>query len=142
MTYLTDNAFTAYVAIDWADAKHDICVQSAGGQQREFDCISHQVDQIEQWAQSLHKRFGGTIAIALELSKGPIVSALQRYDFFVIFPVNPSTLAKYRETFIPSGAKDDPTDAELILDFLVRHPERFAPLNPQSVEIRTLAWLV
>ena len=40
MTYLTDNAFTAYVAIDWADAKHDICVQAAGGQQREFDCIS------------------------------------------------------------------------------------------------------
>ena len=32
MTYLTDNAFTAYVAIDWADAKHDICVQAAGGQ--------------------------------------------------------------------------------------------------------------
>jgi len=142
MTYLTDNAFTAYVAIDWADAKHDICVQAAGGQQREFDCISHQVDQIEQWAQSLHKRFGGTIAIALELTKGPIVYALQKYDFFVVFPVNPSTLAKYRETFTPSGAKDDPTDSELILDLLVRHPERFAPLNPQSVEMRTLACLV
>ena len=40
MTYLTDNAFTAYVAIDWADAKHDICVQAAGGQQREFDIVS------------------------------------------------------------------------------------------------------
>jgi hypothetical protein len=72
MTYLTDKAFTAYVAIDWADAKHDICVQTAGGQRREFDCISHQVDQIEQWAQSLHMRFGGTIAIALEL--GDIVA--------------------------------------------------------------------
>ena len=44
MNYLTDNAFTAYVGIDWADSKHDICVQAAGGQQREFDCISHQVD--------------------------------------------------------------------------------------------------
>ena len=142
MTYLTDNAFTAYVAIDWADAKHDICIQAAGGQQREFDCISHQVDQIEQWAQSLHKRFGGTIAIALELSKGPVVYALQKYDFFVIFPVNPSMLAKYREAFTPSRAKDDPTDAEFILDLLVRHSERFTPLNPQSVEMRTLACLV
>ena len=26
MNYLTDNAFTAYVGIDWADSKHDICV--------------------------------------------------------------------------------------------------------------------
>ena len=45
MNHLTDNAFTAYVGIDWADLKHDICVQATGGQQREFDCIPHQVDQ-------------------------------------------------------------------------------------------------
>jgi transposase len=129
-------------SIDWADSKHDICVQATGDQQRAFDCISHQVDQIEEWAQSLHRRFGGIIAVALELSKGPIVYALQKYDFFVIFPVNPSTLAKYREAFTPSRAKDDPTDAELALDLLVRHPERFTPLKPQSVEMRTLVCLV
>jgi transposase len=44
------------------------------------------VDEIEQWAQALHKRFGGTIAIALELSKGLIVSALQKYDFITRWP--------------------------------------------------------
>lgn len=49
------------------------------------------------------------MAIAVELSKGPIVYALQKYDFFVIHPVNPTTLAKYRKAFNPSGAKDDPT---------------------------------
>src|SRR3954454_5813611 len=47
-------------------------------------------------------------------------------------------LAKYREAFKPSRAKDDPTDAELALDLLLRHPERFAPLQPQSVDMRTL----
>ena len=31
----------------------------------------------------------------------------------MLFPINPSTLAKYREAFTPSRAKDDPTDAEL-----------------------------
>lgn len=92
MNHLTDNLFTAYVGIDWADLKHDVCVQAADGHQREFDCIPHQVDQIEEWAQSLHKRFGGVIAVALELSKGPIVYALQKYDFFVIFPVSPTAL--------------------------------------------------
>ena len=44
--------------------------------------------------------------------------------------------------FNPSRAKDDPTDAELALDLIVRHPHRFKPLNPQSVEIRTLVSLV
>ena len=37
----------------------------------------------------MHKRFGGPIAIILELSKGPIVSALQKYDLFLDFRLIP-----------------------------------------------------
>jgi len=55
----------------------------------------------------LYRQYGGPIAVALELSKGPIVSALQKYDFFVIFPIDPTTLANHRKTFTLSGAKDD-----------------------------------
>ncbi len=137
-----DIPFTAFIGIDWADAKHDICIQAAGDERREFSCIEHKVEAIDEWAQSLYRRFGGPIAVALELSKGPLVYALQKYDFFVIFPVNPSSLAKYRETFTPSGAKDDPTDAEYVLDLIMRHADCFEPLHPQSVEMRTLVLLV
>ena len=132
MNQLTDAGYTAYVGIDWAAAKHDICVQAAAGGAREFTCISSQPEGIEAWAQDLYRRFGGPIAVALELSKGPIVSALQKYDFMVLYPINPSTLAKYRETFTPSGAKDDPSDAELAVDLITRHAERFSPLKPQA----------
>jgi transposase len=135
---LRTHNFTAYVGLDWADTKHDICLQEAGSEQREFACVAHQVECIDEWAKSLQQRFGGPIAIALELAKGPIVYALQKYDFLVLFPINPLTLAKYREAFRPSRAKDDPSDAELALDLLVRHPERFAALQPQSVGMRTL----
>jgi transposase len=134
--------YSAYIGIDWADSKHDVCLQAAEGGSRELAQVSHQVEKIDHWAQSLYQRYGGKIAVALELSKGPIVYALQKYDFFVIFPINPSTLAKYRQAFNPSGAKDDPTDAELALDLIRRHPERFKPLKPQSVEMRTLVSLV
>ena len=134
--------FTAVVGIDWSDTKHDICIQPAGAQEREFDRIAHQPQSIEQWAQNMYRRFGGPIAVVLELSKGPIVSALQKYDFFVLFPVNPSMLAKYRIAFKPSRAKDDPTDAELAVDLVMRHRDRFKPLRPQSIEMRTLVHLV
>ncbi len=134
--------YTAIIGIDWADAKHDICVQTADSDAREFSRISHKVDKIDEWAQRMYQRHGGPIAVAIELSRGPIVSALQKYNFFVIYPINPTTLAKYREAFNPSGAKDDPTDAELALDILLKHPDHFAPLNPQSVEMRTLMALV
>jgi hypothetical protein len=41
MKPLSDQRFTAYVGLDWADTKHDICLQAAGNEQREFDCIPH-----------------------------------------------------------------------------------------------------
>jgi hypothetical protein len=122
--YRTSNS--RLFGIAWADTKHDICLQQAGDDRREFDCIPHQITRIDEWAKALYQRFGGPIAIALELARRPIVSVLQKHAFFTLFPINPSMLAKCRETFKPSRAKDDPTDAELALDLLLRHPERSA----------------
>src|SRR5689334_288498 len=104
--------FAALMGLDWSDGKHDICLQSAGTTQRECLLLEHSPEAIDEWARGLRKRFGGRrVAIALELAKGPIVHALRKYDFIVLFPINPATLAKYREVFTQSGAKDDPTDA-------------------------------
>jgi hypothetical protein len=78
---------------------------------------------------SLYKRFEGKpIAICLELTKGPIVSAVRKDHFLVRFPVNPLTLARYREACTPSRAKDDPTDAELQLELLLTHRNELQPL--------------
>src|SRR5215204_318471 len=52
------------------------------------------------------------IAVGLEQSRGPLLFALLQFDFLVIYTINPTTLAKYRQAFSPSRAKDDPTDAE------------------------------
>ena len=30
MNHFTDGQYTAYIGIDWADTKHDICLQAAG----------------------------------------------------------------------------------------------------------------
>ena len=115
----TQGEFKAFVGLDWADKKHDICIQAAGSSEREFYQIQHTVDDIERWAYSLRERFNGRIAVAVELSKGPIVYALQQFDFITIFPVNPTTLARYRNTFTLSSAKDDPTDAEFALELML-----------------------
>ena len=95
MTRLPTDEFAAFVGIDWADAKHDVCLQAAGSQKREFSVLEHQPDTIDAWVSTLRTRFKGQpIAICLELNKGPIVSALGKYDFLVLFPVNPLTLAQ------------------------------------------------
>ena len=87
--------YSVYVGIDWADAKHDVCIQPKHSDTREFGVIRHRAEAIDAWVKDLHQRYGGCIAMAVELSKGPIVSALQKYDFIDIFPVNPSTCLLY-----------------------------------------------
>src|SRR5919109_4257044 len=143
MTQTSHDTFAAFVGIDWADAKHDVCLQTAGSAKRECFQLEHTPEAIDAWVTTLRTRFNGQpIAVCLELDKGPLVSALRKYDFLVLFPINPLMLAKYREAFTPSRAKDDPTDAELQLDLFLRHRDKLKPLAPQSPEMRALSQLV
>jgi transposase len=143
MTTPSASEFAAFVGIDWADRKHDVCLQAAGSSRRELSVLAHRPEAIAQWAEALRQRFGGRpIAVCLEIASGPLVYALQRYAFFVLFPVNPATLAKYRKAFHVSGAKDDPLDAQLALDLLLRHPEKLDKLQPQGPAMRILTELV
>jgi transposase len=143
MTRLPTAEFAAFVGLDWADAKHDVCLQAAGSETREFSVLVHTPDAIDAWVSTLRTRFKGQpIAICLELNKGPLVYALRKYDHLVLFPVNPLTLARYREAFAPSHAKDDPTDAELQLELLLKHRNQLTPLKPQSSAMRALERLV
>jgi hypothetical protein len=73
---------------------------------------------------------------------GRCLYALQKYNFLILFPGNPATLAKYRQAFTPSRAKDDPTDADLALELLRCHRDKLRCLKPESAAMRTLQQLV
>ena len=136
-------AFAAFVGLAWADAQHDICIQVAGSARREFLRLDHRPAVIDAWVCTVRTRFNGQpLAICLELHKGPMVSALQNYDFLVLFPVHPLTVAKSREAFPPSRAKDDPTAAERQVERLLTHRAKLTPLVPQRPTMRALAPLV
>lgn len=137
-------SFSALVGLDWADQKHDIQLLVNGDSEPQHQILTHSPEAIADWARSLKHRFGeqARIGVCLELTKGPVVSALQKHELFIIFPVNPTTLAKYRQAWSPSRAKDDPSDARLLLDLLLLHPDRVKPLQSESIEMRTLAHLV
>jgi len=140
---LIEESFVAFIGIDWADAKHDLCLQTADCENRESSILEHTPEAISAWARGLRRRFGGKpVAICLELNKGPLVHALSQYDFMVLFPVNPLMVARFREAFATSGAKDDPSDAQLQLELLRKHRDRLKPLEPASPALRALAQLV
>jgi len=135
-------AFAALIGIDWADEKHDICLLASEANQSEPGIIANTPEAIQAWAQGLQQRFGNRpVAICLEQSRGPLIYALMNYAFITLYPVNPNQAAQYRKAFAPSGAKDDPVDAELLLDMLCRHRERLTPWNPDDVQTRKIRGL-
>jgi hypothetical protein len=99
--------------------------------------------QLREWFSQLASRWPGrTVAVALEQSRGAVLYALMSFDFLRLCPINPKSLARYRETFYPSGSKGDPNDADLLREMVQKHAERLRPWKADTVATRQLQLLV
>ena len=133
--------FAAWIGLDWADRKHFWSLRTAEGQ-LERGQLENTPEAVEVWAAELAQRFGGRpVALALEQARGAVIAMLSKYAHLVLFPVHPSTLSNYRKSFAPSGAKSDAHDGDLILDLLLKHPDRLQRCQPDTVETRSLQFL-
>ena len=48
MNTASEVEYAAFVGIDWADRKHDVCLQAAAGSKREFSVLAHRSESIAQ----------------------------------------------------------------------------------------------
>jgi len=143
MTQHAEAAYAAFIGIDWADQKHDCCLSAAGAQSVEQGTIGARPEDVNAWINQLRKQFQGEkIAICLEQSKGALMHQLMTVEFIDLYPLNPQALANFRKAFAVSRAKDDPTDAHLLWEYLVKHRDRPRVWTPEDVETRKLALLV
>ncbi len=135
--------FAVLIGIDWADKKHDICEHPLYSKSYHYSIIKSKPEALHDWAMDLKKRYPNQkIAVVCELKKGPLIYALTQYDHLTLFTVNPSTVAKYRKAFTPSGAKDDPSDAFVQVEILTLHMDKLFVIEPESASTRSLAQLV
>jgi transposase len=134
--------YAALVGLDWADEKHDLCVLETATGKEEKLVLEHKPERINEWVIGMIAKYPGQrIAICLEQSRGPLVYSLMGYPEIDLYPMNPACLASYRKSVRNSGAKDDPTDAALLLDRLLRHPETLKVWRPDTEEMRLLSSL-
>jgi transposase len=140
MNAITD--FAATLGLDWADQKHDLWLRPADGTKSEHLRLEQTPEALHEWAAKLGERFGRRrVAIGIETSRGPVISALLAYDFIVFFPINPKALKDYRAAFSVSGAKDDRTDAMLLEEFVRLHRDKLRALEPDTELTRKLGGL-
>jgi transposase len=135
--------FAALVGLDWADEKHAVVLLATGSQIKEHATLEHTPEALSDWVAQLHQRFaGGKIAVILEQSRGSLLYALLPHDHLVLYPINPQMAAQFRKAFYPSGAKDDPLDADLLLEILCQHRDRLTAWQPDEPLTRQLQLLV
>ena len=139
----TTTTFAATIGLDWADQKHDLWICPADGAKAQHRSLEQTPEALHEWVAKLRERFGNhPVALGIETSRGPVISALLAYDFLVLFPVNPKALKDYRAAFAVSGAKDDRTDAQLLEELIRLHRDKFRALAPDTELTRRLAGLV
>jgi transposase len=135
--------FAAFLAIDWADQSHVWSLQSADSTTRERGEVAHTPEAIDAWVAQMSQRFAGRpIAVAVEQTRGALVFLLSKYEPLHIFPVPPAMSSNLRKAFYGSGAKDDPKDADLLLELLQRHREKLRCLTPDTEATRLVQNLV
>ena len=135
--------YAASIAIDWADQKHVFSLQGAGQTNKEVGTLEQKPEVIGPWVAKLRERFGGRpVAVGVEQSRGALIHALLSYDFLVLYPIHPTMVARFREAFKSSGAKNDPLDTDHILEILTKHLDLLKPLRPDTEQTRLLARLV
>jgi transposase len=135
---------TTWIGLDWADRKHDLVVQAMEGQHhRQTLQVDHKPQALEEALLGLRRQYPrGRIGVCVEQSRGPLIYALMKYDFVVIYPINPRALADFRRAFSGSGAKSDERDADLLCEIGCKHHPRLRPLQIEDESTRKLRLLV
>jgi len=135
--------YAAWLGMDWASEQHAVSLQTAESSPMERCVLEQKAECLHAWFINLRARFGGRkVAVAIEQSKGAVINFLLGLDFVHIFRVHPKSLKNYRQALYPSGAKDDPSDADLLVQFVRFHQDRIRPWVPDEGQSRLLLRLV
>src|SRR6266849_6550831 len=96
-----EQEIAVYIGVDWGDERHSVHLQAEGGSTIEHFELEQKPDVLHDWVAQLRQRAGGRkVAIAIEQRKGAVIHALLMYDFLVLYPVNPTALARYEDSVL------------------------------------------
>jgi transposase len=105
--------------------------------------IATSPESLRDWLVQLRQQHpNGRIAICLEQPAANLILFLETYSWITLYPINPITLQKFRETFVTSRAKDDAKDCQYLAELLLTHHAKLKPWQPDDSQTRHLQQLV
>ncbi len=122
------------VGIDWGSEEHQVTVVDADRIVRHERKVPHTgaaVAALAHWLATLGDGVPATVAVALEVPRGPLVDALLAQGVHV-YAINPKQLDRFRDRYTVAGAKDDRRDAWVLATTLVTDRAAFRRLDPED----------
>jgi transposase len=130
--------WVACVGIDWGDKQHACMIQTREGAKQAVT-VGSSPEDVHGWVLGLREQFpDGTIVVGVEQGQWSLIYALMMYEFLAIVPLNPRASKAYRTSLRLSGASDDPKDAALICDFVLKHLAELRVWRPDDVQTRKI----
>jgi len=111
-----------FVGNDWAEDHHDVEVQDETGRRLGKARLPEGVAGMARLHALIAEHLGQDgkpeqVAVGIETDRGPWVAALAAAGY-VVYPINPLQVARYRERHCTSGAKSDAGDAHALADMV------------------------
>lgn len=132
-----------FVGIDWSEERHDVEVLDEAGDRLAVSRFGSGLEGLR----SFHELVGelsddpSQVVIGIETDRGLWVTALVAAGYLV-YAVNPRSVARYRERHSVSGAKSDAGDRKVLADLVRtdRHNHRLVAGDSPDVEaVKVLA---
>ena len=124
-----------YVGIDWADDHHDVYVTDNSAAALDSFNIPHSHEGMEKLISRVSKCSADreSVLVAVESHQGLLIYALLEAGYLV-YPINPKAMSRYRDRYRMSSSKSDPKDAMVLANILRTDLHLYKPLPRETVD--------
>lgn len=135
------NGVKLFLGIDWAAEKHDACIRWEDGIIVAEFTFAETSQGYELLRDKVRAAIGATegveVVCAIETSHGLLVNFLLEQGW-VVYPLNPKSVDRYRDRLRTARNKNDQLDAWLMTDILRTDRDLHRPLLPDSEVVQEL----
>jgi len=133
----TTHPYDLVIGLDRSDRKADLHLIDTRTGTVQKQTVATSPEALHDWlAQLRQQQPQATVAICLEQPAANLIVFLESYSWLTLYPINPISLQKFRETFVTSRAKDDGKDAQYLAELLLSHHAKLKPWQPDDSQTR------
>ena len=139
----TNPPYDLVIGLDRSDRTADLHLIDTRTGDVQKQTVATSPEALHEWLARLRQDHPQVrVAIGLEQPAANLILFLESYSWIILYPINPISVQKFRETFVTSRAKDDGKDAEYLAALLLSHHDKLKPWQPDDTQTRQLQQLV